>query len=126
MAGHWIPWEFGLEKKREVIVIARKLGVSRREAAVMCMEVWVWASDQSVDGLIQGIDAACISEAVGIPRIGEAMAAPECRWIIESDNCIQFPNWDRFNARSAKSRLLKAEQNKRNYSNRKKEHTESQ
>lgn len=119
MAGHWIPWEFGLEKKREVIVIARKLGVSRREAAAMCMEVWVWASDQSIDGLIQGIDAACVSDAVGIEGIGQAMASDECRWIVESDNCIQFPNWQRFNGRSAKSRLLKAEQNKRNYLNKK-------
>jgi hypothetical protein len=52
MAGFWIPWELGLSKKREVMIIARSIGVSRREAAAMCMEVWEWAQEQTLDGLI--------------------------------------------------------------------------
>ena len=105
MAGNWIPWEIGLEKKREVVVIARLLGVSRLEAATMCMIVWAWAEDQSVDGVVSGVDAAAISDCVGIPGIGEAMANPACGWIVESESAIQFPNWERFNSRPAKMRM---------------------
>lgn len=115
MAGHWIPWEIGLERKREVLIIARLLGVTRREAAAMCMEVWAWAADQSVDGLIRGFTPEDVSDAVGIQGIGEAMADPSCGWLIVDDSSIQLPNWDRFNSRPAKARMLKAEQNRRHY-----------
>ena len=121
MAGYWIPWEVGLTRKREILMIAKALNVSRREAAAMCMEVWEWAQDQSLDGLVVGIEAVDVSEAVEIPGIGEAML--KAGWIIQGDGCIQLPNWERFNAKSAKARLLKAEQNKRNYAKRR---TESQ
>jgi hypothetical protein len=73
MAGFWIPWELGLSKKREVMIISRSLGVSRREAAAMCMEVWEWAQDQTLDGLIAGMCPIDVSDAVGIPGIGESM-----------------------------------------------------
>ena len=111
MAGHWIPWEFGLSRKREVVIIARVLGVSRREAAAMCMEVWEWASEQSIDGLIVGVTAGDVSDTVGIPGIGEAMEA--AGWIRNGDGLVQFPNWERFNARPAKVRLLDAERKRR-------------
>lgn len=113
MAGYWIPWEIGLTRKREVCVVARMLGVSRREAAAMCMEVWEWAQGQSVDGLIIGLTPASVSDAVGIDGIGEAMASQGCGWIVESESGIQFPNWDRFNGRPAKARLLAAERKRR-------------
>jgi len=106
MAGYWIPWEVGLTRKREVMMIARKLGVSRREAAAMCMEVWEWASEQSVDGLIVGVESDDVSDAVGIPGIGQAMR--DAGWILNGKGNVQFPNWDRFNAKSARSRFLSA------------------
>lgn len=117
MAGHWIPWEVGLTQKREVVIVARAMSVSRREAAAMCMEVWEWASDQSVDGLIMGMEPADISEAVSIHGIGEAME--RVGWIRNGDGNVQFPNWDRFNARSAKARLLNAERKRRYDANKK-------
>ena len=106
MAGYWIPWEVGLTQKREIIMIARKMGVSRREAAAMCMEVWEWASDQSTDGLIVGVCAPDVSGAVGVPGIGEAMEA--AGWLVNGDGNVQFPHWHRFNGKSARSRFLNA------------------
>ena len=106
MAGMWIPWEIGLTRKREVMMIARTMGVSRREAAAACMEVWEWASDQSVDGLIVGMEKDDVSEAVGIPGIAEAMDA--VGWLVNGNGNVQFPNWDRFNSRSARARYLNA------------------
>ena len=106
MAGMWIPWECGLTRKREVMVIAKIMGVSRREAAALCMEVWEWASEQSIDGLIMGIEKQDVSDALGIPGIGEAMAI--AGWMLNGNGNVQFPNWERFNARSARSRFLNA------------------
>jgi hypothetical protein len=111
MAGFWIAWECGLTRKREVLLIAKRLKVSAREAAAMCMEVWEWAGDQSIDGLVVGLDPADVSAAVGISGIGEAMK--QAAWIFHSDGAIQFPNWGRFNSRSAKQRLQAAERKRR-------------
>jgi len=111
MAGHWIPWECGLTKKREVVIIARAMSVNRREAAAMCMEVWEWAQEQSLDGMVHGVAPEDISDALALPGIGEAMVA--AGWLVVSDSAVQFPNWDRFNGRPAKARLLSAERKRR-------------
>ena len=111
MAGFWIPWELGLSKKREVMIISRSLGVSRREAAAMCMEVWEWAQDQTLDGLIAGMCPIDVSEAVGIPGIGESMEL--AGWLRNGDGNVQFPNWERFNSKSGKERLWAAERKRR-------------
>ena len=114
-AGFWIPWECGLTKKREILLIARQLGVSPREAAACCMEVWEWAQAQSVDGVVAGLTAADVSTGSGIAGVGEAMR--DAGWIVESEGGIQFPNWERFNARSAKARLMNSERQRRYKSN---------
>lgn len=110
-AGFWIPWEIGLSKKREVLLIARQLGVSQREAAAMCMEVWEWAEGQSVDGLIHGLAPTDIDTATGIQGIGTAMQ--NAGWLVASSGAVQFPNWNRFNSKSGKARLLAAERKRR-------------
>ena len=114
-AGFWIPWECGLTKKREILLIARQQGVSPREAAACCMEVWEWAQAQSVDGVVAGLTAADVSTGSGIAGVGEAMQ--NAGWIVESEGGIQFPNWERFNARSAKARLMNSERQRRYKSN---------
>ena len=111
MAGFWIPWEIGLTSKREVLIISKSIGVSRREAAAICMEVWGWAQEQTIDGLIAGMNVADLSSIIGVEGIGEAMKA--VGWIVESDNCLQFPNWDRFNSLPAKKRLSNAERQRK-------------
>ncbi len=79
------------------------------------MEVWEWAQAQSVDGVVPGLTAEDISRATGIAGVGEAML--RAGWVVESEGGIQFPNWDRFNARSAKARLQNAERQRRYKSN---------
>lgn len=103
MAGFWIPWEIGLASKREVLMIAKLLKIDRRIAATMCMEVWAWAQEQSLDGMVMGMSPSDVSSAVSVPGLGEAMTI--AGWIVESENMIQFPNWQRFNGKSAKKRL---------------------
>ncbi len=104
-----------MTRKREIMLIAKQQQVTPREAAACCMEVWEWAQQQSLDGLIMGFDATDVSHAVGIAGIGEAMEA--AGWIVSGRGNIQFPNWERFNAKSAKARLLNAERQRRHKRN---------
>lgn len=102
-AGFWIAWECGLASKREVLKIAKALGVTARDAAASCMEVWEWAESQTDNGTISGIDFEDVSAAVRIPGIGEAMA--EVGWLTNGDGSVHFPKWERFNSKSAKKRM---------------------
>jgi DNA replication protein DnaT len=111
MAGHWIPWEVGLHQKSEVVRMAKACGVHPHEMAARCMIVWAWAQDQTVDGIIPGLTAADISRTVGIPEIGEALQA--VGWLTDLTDGISFPNWERFNGRPSKQRMLSAERKRR-------------
>ena len=106
MAGDWIKWEKGLVRKAEVIRIARALKATPQHAAACCMQVWEWAEEQTADGCIRGIDIADVSLAVGVPGIGEAMAAAD--WLRTSGDGIVLPHWDRHNTQPAKARALNA------------------
>lgn len=111
MAGFWIPWEHGLTRKREILLIAKRLQISPREAAACCMEVWEWAQQQSLDGLIVDFEPGDVSTAVGIAGMGEAMEA--AGWLRHGEGGVQFPNWERFNSKSAKARMLAGERKRR-------------
>lgn len=104
MAGNWIKWVKGLTKRREVIVLARKLNVSCREAACACMEMWEWADDETEDGHIKGATAADIDLQFGIPGFAVALESPEVGWLRVNSQGLTFPRWDRHNGESAKRR----------------------
>ena len=111
MASQWIPWVVGLQQKSEVIRMARACNVTVLEMAARCMVVWVWAQDQTVDGMIKGLSPPDVSATVGIAGMGEAMVT--VGWLVDVGDAILFPNWKRFNGRSAKQRLLAAERKRR-------------
>ena len=106
MAGHWIRWEKGLARKSEVLRIARTLHSAPEHAAGLCMRVWEWADDVTVDGSVIDMDAEDIDMAAGYKGIGGAMMA--VNWIHIEDSCLKFPNWERFNGEPAKKRALNA------------------
>lgn len=107
MAG-WIAWQKGLARKAKVFQIAKRLKVTRREAACMCMEVWEWADENTVDGTADGMTPAELSEAVAIPGIAEAMALKEIGWLLVDHRGVIFPDFDRWNGETAKRRLQTA------------------
>jgi hypothetical protein len=111
MAGLWIPWEIGLERKREVLRIAHKLGITPTDVAGRCMVVWVWAQDQTDDGLIEGISPAMVSQAVGLPGIAEAML--DEGWLGWDGRFLQFASWERWNSQSSKKRAKDAERKRK-------------
>jgi len=119
MATDWIKWTKGLTRKREVLAIADRLGVSNREAAAMCMEVWEWADDnvtlasrlrnEDVTPVSRSCHAPsvtkkCLDVVIGVTGFAEVMA--EVGWLESSDAGISFPNFERHNSQTAKSRAL--------------------
>ena len=83
MAGDWIAWVKGLAKRREVVVMAETLKMTRRAVASCCMEWWEWcdsegdfdpARDCHVTGVTFVTGLSLIDEHVGVTGFGQAMA----------------------------------------------------
>ena len=81
-AKQWIAWAKGLTRRREIVVIGSKLGISRREAAACCMEIWEWCDDEGefdlsrnchVRGVTIATGLSLIDSQIGIEGFGEAM-----------------------------------------------------
>ena len=106
-AGMWIKWEKGLTRKPEVIQIARTLKCTPQHAAACCMQVWEWAEDTTTDGIIANITPEDVSLAAGVPGIGEAML--DAGWLVQTEDSIIIPNFDRHNADPAKRRAENAQ-----------------
>lgn len=105
MAGHWIKWEKGLVRKPEIMQIAAALKVSDQHAAACCMLVWEWADDITTEGIIN-LTADVLDKIANQPGLARAMI--DVGWLVESSNCIQFPNYDRHNGHPAKARAIDA------------------
>ncbi len=109
----WIKWTKGLTRKREVLLIAQRLGVPPTLAAALCMLVWEWADDNTADGCLRGFAPAMISAAVGAPGIAEAMADADVGWLLDTGDACIFANYERHNGQSAKKRDLAARRKRR-------------
>ena len=105
MAGHWIKWEKGLLRKPEVMTIAGELGVSDYHAAAVCMAVWEWADDVTIDGNIKA-KPEVVDKVSYQPGLAKAMQ--DVGWLTVVKDGIRFPNYDRHNGRTAKERALDA------------------
>jgi len=109
---NWIKWCKGLARKREVMVMACETGMSPREVAGTLMEIWEWADDNTEDGNVASVTSALLGVTLGVtPEFIEAFKMST--WLIESSDGIEFPNYMRHNAQTAKNRLLAAERQKR-------------
>src|SRR4029453_6789957 len=93
MADDWIKWVKGLTRKREVVALAGKLKLSRRETAAVLMELWEWADENTLDGYILGVTKRFIDELVGVPGLADALAGEDIGWLMVDDAGGGFPNF---------------------------------
>src|SRR5678815_4356458 len=112
MASDWMKWVKGLERRGEVMRIARATKLSHWDAAARCMGVWAWTDDESTDGTIAGVDLSMIDDVVGKRGFGQAMK--DAGWVIEN-NGLTFPNWDRHNSSTSKGRAQDARRKRNGY-----------
>lgn len=106
MAGDWIKLEHATPDKPEVFRIAMDLGIPPEHVTGCLVRIWVWADVQTLDG-----NGVCVT-GVTLDRIacyeGFAQAMQKVGWLIEKDGTYSFPNFDRHNGETAKTRALTA------------------
>lgn len=120
MAGDWIKWCKGLASRREVVVLASRLGRDRHEIAGRLMVLWEWCDDNVTESDADGVSldvslilgdkaAAFVDALLGLPGMAESLASPDVRWIeFRSGGRCVFPNLARHNGTSAKTRAYEA------------------
>lgn len=103
----WIAYDKLLPEKPEICRIMALLNISREQAVMGCLRVWCWADDHTVNGTVSMIGLADVDHAARVEGFGEAMK--EAGWILFDGEALIFPNYDRWNLRTARRRRLTAE-----------------
>jgi hypothetical protein len=114
MAGDWIPLDKTLPQKPKVSRIARTLGISRADAVLGCLLVWIWADDHTADGVLDGAVLEDVDDAARIKGFGQAML--DVGWLTADARGLTLTNWGQWNMKSAKRRLRDAERKRRDRS----------
>lgn len=111
MAGDWIPMRLDLCDDPAVLEMA-DITNQPEEYIVGCLHrIWSWASRNCHDGTVTGVTKMSLSRAVRLPEVVSAMV--KVGWLIEGSTddgrpFVQFPKWENWLSRSAKSRINNA------------------
>lgn len=94
--------------KPEVLKIAQKCGLSRREVFAILLEFWVWVDDNCPSGVIPGADVRFLSQIcpATVPEFWNAVAS--VGWLIIHDDSVEIPNFDRWLGNTAKRRAMES------------------
>ena len=113
MAGEWIKLEVGLPEKPEVMRLARLLSMKRDQAVGVAVRFWIWADRNTVDGVVDGVEASDVDDVLTTPGLSTALEAVGWLLIDKEKRRIVIPNFERHNGESAKKRALKNERQAR-------------
>jgi hypothetical protein len=103
MAGEWLKIEVGLPDKPEVWEIAETLGIDPDSVTGKLVRVWAWASlNCNGDGVTSVTACALLDRCTGVSGFAEAMK--NAGWLRVENGVLIFPNFDRHNGSTAKSR----------------------
>ena len=107
MAGDWIKMRNDLAEDPAVIGIGEKTDLDGYGVVGRLHKLWSWADRQSRDGNAPSVTEKWIDRYV--ERDGFARAMSDAGWLEIKSIGISFPNFDRHNGKSAKSRALAAD-----------------
>lgn len=112
MAGDWIPIATELPRRREVLLISTETGRSRHEVVGLLVDFWGWASAETSDGVLAGLDRNALVTLVGAD---EAFwrALEHAGWLLVGDGFLQIPRAETWLLKGAKARLQTALRQKR-------------
>ena len=117
----WIKCSSSLFGKREVLVIARALGVKNNEVAGACLRFWAWADGETTDGFVPGVTLTDVDQRAELPGLAEQMV--RCGWLaqtpVENPVGVLLINFGRHMGQSAKARALHAMRQERYRKNQK-------
>jgi hypothetical protein len=125
MAGDYIKWSHGLERKPKTIAIAVSLKVQPILAAGLCMVFWVWCDTQATIDMADGEDlhlpvpgtAAAIRTMIDgrnvTDRKGFSAVLESVGWLEVRDGLIVVPGFFRQNGQTAKTRAENRDRQRR-------------
>lgn len=106
MAGDWLKLEHATLDKPEVFEMASELGTAPEEVVGRLLRVWAWVDQQSLTGNALSVTEVTLDRIAR--RDGMAKAMRMVGWLSGSEGALCFPNFDRHNGKTAKSRALTA------------------
>ncbi|KAA5547012.1 hypothetical protein FYK55_00920 [Roseiconus nitratireducens] len=114
MAGDWIKVETTTCDKPEVFIIADELGIDPDAVVGKLIRVWIWADQQTFNGNAGSVTRSLLDRLAGVSGFADAMI--KCGWLTFNGDGLTFPNFERHNGKTAKTRALtrKRVQNHRN------------
>ena len=111
MAGDWIKLEHVTPDKPEIYTMAEMLNLDPDTVLGKVIRVWIWADQQTLIGDAPSVTKTCIDRVTGVTHFAEALE--KVRWLKIKKEGINFPNFDRHNGKSAKTRALTNKRMKR-------------
>jgi hypothetical protein len=103
MAGDWIKVEENMPEKPEVWEIAEILQIEPDAVAGKLIRVWAWASRNcNADGVTNVTVRALLDRCAGVTGFAKAME--KAGWLVVENGNLTFPNFERHNGTTAKSR----------------------
>jgi hypothetical protein len=111
MAGDWIAMRLDLYEDPAVAFMAERLGEREEVIVGFLHRVWSWASRQCHGGRVTNVTLMSLGRVTSLPDFPQLMV--EAGWLEHGTDgngkpYVEFPNWDRWMAESAKKRLLAA------------------
>lgn len=104
MAGDWIKMRIALSDDPAVIAMAESLSIDEFSVVGRLHHLWSWADTQSRDGHASGVTQRWIDRYVRCEGFSQAMVI--VGWLSVKEDGIEFPNFDRHNGDTGKSRAL--------------------
>ncbi|MDD2707539.1 MAG: hypothetical protein PHV34_05970 [Verrucomicrobiae bacterium] len=106
MAGDWIKMRCNLDTDPAVIQISSGLKKDRYFVVGRLHKLWSWANEHLEDGQNVPVDSAFLDSLVECPGFAEQLR--HVHWLSGRDGDLSFPNFERHNGSSAKTRALDA------------------
>lgn len=106
MAGDWIKFELATSDKPEVWAIADALGLDPDAVVGKLLRVWAWFDQHTEKGNAPSVTKKLLDRSVGVSGFCDSLISQD--WLLESENIISIPNFDRHNGETAKTRALTA------------------
>lgn len=101
----WIKVEHNLTTKTEVFQMSQMLGISRQEIVGHLVEFWIWADQNTEDGIIIG--NRNVVDTLTIPDFANALI--NVGWLDVIADKLEIPKFLLHNGASAKRRALTAQ-----------------
>ena len=106
MAGDWIKVQTCTPDKPEVHLIAEHLAIDPDAVTGKLIRIWCWADQQTADGNADSVTKSLLDRVSGVTGFANALIS--VGWLMQTDTGFCFPNFDRHNGNSAKTRAASA------------------